>query len=184
MNNETDSNAWRWWGVITVVILLILLWLFGHGPSNTCCADNNVVTAPVANTESPLLADYKDGKLTLTGTVASDEFKQTLLDAAAKSVGAENVIDALTVNADAKENDVLLLGAVPTDADKNRIHDAFEAVTGIEDLNDQMTVAQLEAAVMPEAVAEAPLRAPVHLGIHPRKTSPVQHRQGFFPLRH
>ena len=146
MKNEIDSNAWRWWGAVVLVILLNLLWVFGHGPTNSCCASADLTPVPpVAMIETPILADYKEGKLTLTGEIGTLDFKQRLLDAAAKAVGVENVIDALTVNADAKENDVLLTGVVPTEADEDRIEGAFESVIGLEELDDEMTVAQVAA---------------------------------------
>ena len=142
MKNEMGSNAWRWWGAIALVILLILLWLFGFGPKNSCCVDTSMASAPpVAVTETPILADYKDGKLTLTGAVGSADFKQGLLDAAAKAVGAENVIDALTVKADAKENDLLLTGIVQTQADDKRILDAFKSTIGLESIENKIIIA-------------------------------------------
>jgi outer membrane protein OmpA-like peptidoglycan-associated protein len=56
------SNTWRWVGVFILLVILLLLWLKGHGP---CCASSNtgccgqlvqVMEAPVAPTVEPVPA--------------------------------------------------------------------------------------------------------------------------------
>ena len=145
MKDTRGSNAWRFWGAIFLVLLLILLWLFGYGPSNTCCSDLNMsdlqAAAPATISETPITINFKDSRLTLSGEVGSDEaFKQSLLDAADKAVGVANVIDDITVNTDANEHDVVLTRVVPAEAEKENIDNAFEAIDAFGDVHNQLTV--------------------------------------------
>ena len=144
MNDTSGSNTWRFWGAVFLVILLVLLWLFGYGPSNTCCSDSKTpdlqAATPANISETPIIVNFKDSRLTLSGEVGSEAFKQNLLDAADKAVGPANVIDDITVNTDAKENDVVLTGVAPSEAEKENIDNAFEAIDALGDVDNQLTV--------------------------------------------
>ena len=112
MNHTNTSNGWRWLGLIVLIIILLLLSAIGLGPSfsgssPSCCgvpiAQTAPVPAPAAVEPAPVNLGLKEenGKVTLTGTVPSEQERQKILAEASAVYGAGNIIDQLTVSANA-----------------------------------------------------------------------------------
>ncbi len=74
--------------------------------------DGLVLAAPVVDAAVEFSVDQ--GVVTLTGTVASEEQRREVLDAAAAMFGAGNVVDELEVG-DVSGDSLLLIGRVPAD---------------------------------------------------------------------
>lgn len=128
MSSHQQSNTWRLVGAISMVLLLIILWLIGWGPSQAgCCGDGLVKNAPApaaAPVASPavaarLTAAWDGAKVTLSGEVATGAEKQRLVAASVAAFGAGNVVDALTVRAGlAALASITLTGVASSEAEK------------------------------------------------------------------
>lgn len=103
-----------WIVAILLILLLLILWFAGKGPGSAaaCCGTGPVAAAPAAPAAAPVAAPApkpvapltlaaNNGKITLEGTVSSDEARKQLVAEAAGVYGAGNVIDKLNVDAGA-----------------------------------------------------------------------------------
>ncbi len=141
---------WRLIGAILLVLLLIVLWFMGRGPSQAgCCGD--VAAVPQALVAANVNAAWDGTKITLRGELATEADKKRLLDAATASYGAGNVVDQLTIKAGLTAlARVTLTGTVPNEADKIARGDAATKAFAPATVDNQLLVAA------PVAIAKAP----------------------------
>ncbi len=112
MNASADMNGdagrvdrFNLWVALFLALILVLLWLFGRGPSAACCvaapAGSAASTATAAAaTAGPVEAALgSDGKLILRGTVADEATRRALVESAQARHGAANVVDELKIGA-------------------------------------------------------------------------------------
>ena len=110
-------SRWTWIVAALLLILLLVLWMAGHGPGSTPCCGTSVqpppvapapvvpaaepaaTPAPVAATPGPLDFTQDGGKLVLRGIVPDQATRDRLLQAATAAYGAGNVTDGLTIDA-------------------------------------------------------------------------------------
>jgi OOP family OmpA-OmpF porin len=162
-DTQSSGNGWRWMGAILLVLLLIVLWLAGYGPSASlargCCGatQQQVAAAPAATAPvvAPLAAatvqaSIVGGKVTLRGQVDSDATKKQLLAQAEGAFGPGNVIDELTVGTGIGAlGSVTLLGQVGSDSEKTARGDAAARAFGASvKIDDQLMV---QAPAVPSA---------------------------------
>jgi OmpA-OmpF porin, OOP family len=178
MSSSQSSNTWRFIGAILLVLLLIFLWMTGRGPSEAgCCGGEVAATKPVvpmpptpsvvaiptpvpapaaALVAAKVAATWENGKLTLTGEVASDADKKRIVDSAIASYGAGNVIDQLTVKSGlAALTGVTLTGTVSSDADKAARGDAATKAFAPASVDNQLVVLAPVVPIAPAPVAAA-----------------------------
>lgn len=108
MTSTNVSNGWRWIGLIVLLLILLILWLMGFGPSFSgstpgCCG------IPMASPEATAIPEIKPksavklslqttaGKIMLGGEVPTEAEKLKLAQAATELFGAGNIVDRLTV---------------------------------------------------------------------------------------
>lgn len=112
MTSSNVSNGWRWIGLIILLLVLLVLWLMGYGPSFSgstpgCCgipiSTPAAVLPPAPEQKSAvnLSLQANNGKVTLKGELPSETEKQLAVQAATEIFGAGNFIDQLTVSAHA-----------------------------------------------------------------------------------
>jgi OOP family OmpA-OmpF porin len=99
-----------WIVAILLIVLLIILWLAGKGPGSAaaCCGASAAApvaapvaappVAPVPKPVQPLKLAADNGKVTLEGSVASEDARKQLIAEATTAYGAGNVIDKLNVD--------------------------------------------------------------------------------------
>jgi len=97
-------SRWTWIVAILLFLLLVLLWVVGHGPgrAGACCGSPPAVVAPAPMpTQAPgaLAFEPKDGKLVLDGVVQDQATRARLLKMAIDAYGAADVIDRMTIDA-------------------------------------------------------------------------------------
>lgn len=107
MNTTNASNSWRWIGLVILLLILLVLWLMGLGPSLSgsqagCCgieiAEQQTVP-PISIAPSPVDIAFKaqDGKVILSGEMPTEAERHNVFNTATTVFGAGNVIDKLTV---------------------------------------------------------------------------------------
>ena len=113
MTTNNVSNGWRWVGLISILLALLVLWLMGLGPSasgtgTSCCGvqvaaqqPSPAVPAPVNQSAVHVAFQAKGAIVTLTGEVPSEAERHNAFNAAAAVFGTANVVDNLTVWKDA-----------------------------------------------------------------------------------
>jgi outer membrane protein OmpA-like peptidoglycan-associated protein len=188
INGRTRADWARYDGThkivaILLAILLAILWFMGKGPTSgaACCGATAVATAPPAAAPVPTAASALDlrfandnGKVTLTGVVADDATRKSIVDQATASFGAGNLVDQLKVipnaaaipfiaklgdifgwvkaNAGnamvAKDRSVTLLGSVPAEADK-KLRGEWAAATFAGVTVDNQLVVKVAGLAMP-----------------------------------
>jgi OOP family OmpA-OmpF porin len=107
MNTTNASNGWRWLGVAILLLILLVLWLMGLGPSLSgsqagCCGvavAEQPVVPPVSVAQLPVDVAFKvhDGKVILSGEMPTEAERHNAFNAATAVFGAGHVIDQLTV---------------------------------------------------------------------------------------
>ena len=108
MNTTNESNGWRLIGAGILLLILLVLWLMGLGPSfsgdkASCCgvsiAENQAAPPVTPVAQSPVNVGFKaeDGKVILTGEMPTEAERHNAFNAATAVFGAGNVIDKLTV---------------------------------------------------------------------------------------
>jgi outer membrane protein OmpA-like peptidoglycan-associated protein len=159
-------SRWTWTIAIIVALVLLLMWLTGHGPgaAGACCNPAVPVAAAPAEpsppaTSVPAVAEPSavlhkamwDGQqLTLEGVVPNEASKKAIVDAAVAKYGAANVVDKLTLDAAAVGPiTVTLLGTVARDAVKTERGEEAKAFYTNATVDNQLVV----QAPMPAAQA-------------------------------
>jgi OmpA-OmpF porin, OOP family len=182
-------TRWTWIIAILLILLLLILWLSGRGPGSAalCCSAAPAavpaapVVAPAAKTVGPLKFAADNGKITLEGSVPSEDAKKQLVQEATHVYGAGNVMDKLTVDQNAAApawlaqagtllnwlkpgkpltasgdaSYMTLTGVVPSDTDKaERGKWAREFFGNTVTVNNELTVQAPAAPAAPVAKAE------------------------------
>lgn len=113
MTTNNVSNGWRWVGLVSILLVLLVLWLMGLGPSSSgteasCCGitvagqqPSPAVPAPVTQSAVHVAFQAKGNIVTLTGEVPSEAEKHNAFNAATAIFGSSNVVNNLTVRKDA-----------------------------------------------------------------------------------
>ena len=111
---EPRYSRWTWGVALLAAIVLVVLWLTGHGPSAACCGTENATTAappmsPALAPPPPMQSAAKkpgtfavriDGeKRVVEGTLADAQGKDRVLQVAKAAFGETNVADKLAVDA-------------------------------------------------------------------------------------
>jgi OOP family OmpA-OmpF porin len=108
MNTTNESNGWRLMGAGILLLILLVLWIMGLGPSFSgdkvgCCgvpvAENQAAPPVTPVAQSPVNVGFKaeDGKVILTGEMPTEAERHIALNTATAVFGAGNEIDKLTV---------------------------------------------------------------------------------------
>ncbi|HEY0232552.1 MAG TPA: OmpA family protein [Dokdonella sp.] len=110
-------SRWTWIVAALLVLLLLVLWLGGHGPGSSlaCCGKPAATVAPppavaplpaapatpapASAVASDLKLVYQGGKVVLTGVVPDQAMHDRLLQSAVATYGAEQVVDRLRIDA-------------------------------------------------------------------------------------
>ncbi|MFN3628569.1 MAG: OmpA family protein [Casimicrobiaceae bacterium] len=144
--DQARVDRFNLWVALFLALILVLLWLFGRGPSAACCMASSAASAAAtaagvqATQTAPLAVEATspvatapieamlgvDGKLVLSGTVADEPTRRALVDAAQARHGAANVIDELRIGAPAAQT-LRLSGEVADTATRTAWGEAFSA---------------------------------------------------------
>ena len=113
MTTNTVSNGWRWVGLVSILLVLLVLWLMGLGPSSSgtgasCCGitvagqqPSPAVPAQVNQSAVQVAFQAKGNIVTLAGEAPSEAERHNAFNAATAVFGSGNVVDNLTVRKDA-----------------------------------------------------------------------------------
>jgi outer membrane protein OmpA-like peptidoglycan-associated protein len=108
MTTINASNTWRWIGLVSIFLVLLILWLIGLGPSFSgseagCCGvqvagqQTSAAPAPVSQSAVHVAFQSNGSIVTLTGEVPSEADRHNAFNAAMAVFGSANVVDNLTV---------------------------------------------------------------------------------------